>query len=136
MTRRVKVVMAFINIGCLIVALLLPTSTTLFSLIPVIVSAASWVFSGELQRKVYNMCLILASASGTVCFVLGLLTSVEEQGINSGHYIFRFNDHVAYLAGKIADYRIIAVFFVHLSYIITFFWNVCDDKSGKRRITA
>lgn len=115
MSTQVKIVMAAINVACLIVTLLSPTDITPLVLLTTIASTVSWAFTtqGETKQGRKNLILYtcLASFVAVVCIVLGVTSSISNacSTENPGLYTIVFDDSLAFLAGKSFHYGWFAV---------------------------
>ena len=125
MSTQVKIVMAAINIACLIVTLLSPADITPFVLLTTIASTASWAFTTQEKTKEGHKGLLiytgLASFLAVVCIVLGVTSSIAEMCPNQapGLYIITFDDSLAFLAGKSFDFIWFAIpIFVFIVFLM------------------
>lgn len=88
----VKMIMAGVNIGCLLITLLLPNSSTPFSLLPILVMSVSWVFAANSSdaRFGFNRAVIQFLAFTIVlavgCCIIGATCKIypndPKQGTN------------------------------------------------------
>lgn len=104
--------MAAVNIVCLTVTLLYPNSATPFSLLPIIITTASWVFSssdhysaydtrgGAASRVVYLVFSVLI-ASG--CILLGLTSSVGSDAEFADNIVVESEENKEYTNEESAD---------------------------------
>ena len=110
MSTNVKIVMAGINIACLIVTLLVPSSITPLILLTTIVSIVSWVFttkpdSPRTQVVVY-LYVAYATLLAIICIVFGVTASVEvANAATPNEYVFLFDNTVAKWGGQTYPYE-------------------------------
>lgn len=115
MSPKVKIVMAAINIACLLVTLLSPASITPLVLLTTIASTVTWAFTTQEQTDLHRHGLHLyiggASLLSIVCIVLGTTTSISRPypTTNPGRYEFTFDSNIAGLGGTKFNYLVFAV---------------------------
>ena len=100
MSTQVKIVMAGINIACLIVTLLVPSSITPLILLTTIVSVVSWVFTSKptspRTQVVVYLYVAYATLLAIICIVFGVTSSVEvNNSVTPNDYVFLFDSTVA-----------------------------------------
>lgn len=110
----VKIILAAVNAVCLAITLFYPNSATPFSLLPVIVTLASWVFVSNqnkphsviyLEKDFRKEYLICAVVIASMCIILGSTGIISGE---NGKYIFTFRSEVAFLADLEFDYLLFA----------------------------
>ena len=115
MSTQVKIVIAAVNIACLIVTLLFPADVTPLVLLTTIASTASWAFTTQEKTKDGRKGLLiytsLASIPAIVCIVLGVASSIirPDPGNNPGLYVFLFDSTLAGLANTTVNYLYFAI---------------------------
>lgn len=128
-----KLVLSGINIACLIITLLYPNSGTPFSIIPIIVTASSWIFmtnrSDELTQKKTGL-LVFATFLGAFCMTIGLTATIEPLEGYSSNYIVYIRDSVAILGGISFSYWTMAVIFT--SVIVLMVADVAATKPERK----
>ena len=115
MSTQVKIVIAAINIACLIVTLLFPADVTPLVLLTTIASTASWAFTTQEKTKDGQKGLLiytsLASILAIVCIVLGVTSSIirPDPCNNPGLYVFSFDSTLVGLAKVTINYLYFAI---------------------------
>ena len=114
MNILIKIIMMGINIVCLLITLAYPNSATPFSLIPIIITTATWVFasiqSGKKAKSTYVIFIVLAMFVSAFCVILGLTTEIlPTEGI-SNRYRVIFHNSVAMCGGMEFPYTYFFIF--------------------------
>ena len=115
MSLQVKIVMAAINVACLIVTLFCPSDITPLILLTTIASAVTWAFAkaeqSRLTRKWQFISTSVASGLAITCIVLGVTATISHPNApkHAGQYVFTFDETVVGLAGRYFDYLFFAI---------------------------
>lgn len=122
---KVKIVMAGINIVCLIVTLLYPNSATPFAVVPVIVTTTSWTLFDKRGSSKFTHFLVVATFVASICLLIGLTSSVHDvnsvNGISeSPYYSIVFNEKVAFIGGTSFSYGIFVALILGFFSVSTF----------------
>lgn len=135
MKTNVKIVMAGVNIACLLITLLYPNSATPVSLLPVIVTVTSWVFlsredglsnkAAKRQREY----LVFSTVLAVICVVMGVTSRIQQAKCGTG-YVVCFIKETALIGDFSFDYAWFAgtVFFAILFLIVS---EVIAAKRGR-----
>ena len=115
MSVLVKIVMAGINVACLINTLIYPSNATPFVILTTIASVVTWAFttkekSPAIQRGL-NLYIGYASVLSAICIVLG--TSAKLQPLSQGvtnKYMFIFDPNAVLLGSRYFNYLYFAIF--------------------------
>ena len=95
LSRKAKIVISGINIVCIVVMLLLPNSATPFAVLPVIITATSWIFSDKRKSSHVYVLLISATCIASISLLIGLTSEM----ISEPSYQIVFSEEVAFIGG-------------------------------------
>lgn len=116
MSLRVKIVSATINIGCLLYTLFYPSPVTPVSLIPLVITAATWIFTfepGRIQKHgaALNAFTVAAALTGLLCFLIGTMATISPDVARDplSHYIVVFHPKTMALENKFFPYLLFAL---------------------------
>lgn len=135
MKLMIKIVMAGINMCCLIISLCYPNSATPISVLPLIVTTASWAVLSQgndlsiHENKQKMGILIFSTVIAMMCIVIGLTcninsnTELSDTGLSEqtklNDYVVSFREDVALLGEKYFKYIYFALFaFISVSILI------------------
>ncbi len=108
MSLKVKYVVTAINITCLVCTLLYPNPATAISLLPIIVTAVTWIFdqreTNPEKERIWPC--VLACLVGAGSFLLGVTSSPILGDVG---WIMEFREEVAFVAGKYIPYSLFTV---------------------------
>ena len=97
MSPKVKIAMAAINIACLAITLLSPTTITPLILLTTIASTVSWAFTTQERTPLHHSGLYWyiggAALLSVICIVLGITASISYDP--PGKYQFVFDSTIA-----------------------------------------
>lgn len=142
MKTNVKIVMAGVNVACLLITLLYPNSATPVSLLPVIVTATSWVFlsrdanSSDKTAKRQREYLVFSTVLGVISIVMGVTSRIQQVKCGTG-YIVRFIKETALIGDFSFDYAwfavtiFIAILFMIVSEVIAAHRDQLQRRSEK-----
>lgn len=102
MSFRVKLISAALNIVCMLHTLLFPSTYVMWAMLPILITAASWIFVTERLENLFEHHLSMCSVIwGAVCIFLGLVGSVVTINDNEStvQYLFRFHKEMMILGG-------------------------------------
>lgn len=124
LSRKVKIVMTGINTVCLIVTLLYPNDVTPFAVLPVIVTATSWIFVDRRDSPHMYLVLISATCIASTSLVVGLTSEMITEPL----YSIKFSDGVAFIGGNVLNYGVFA-FVIIVYYLLTTVMDIfCTGK--------
>ena len=134
----IKIVIVGVNSLCLLITLAYPNDGTVFSLLPVIVTASSWMIDSARKTVLsrYNAFLVLFPVvTACVCCFLGSTCTLTAATDTPANYFFKFRDDVAFLGGISFSYIpvciVVGLVFLGLS-IIEVVVSTCTDRTDYR----
>lgn len=138
MSTQVKIVMAAINLACLIVTLAFPADVTPLILLTTIASTVSWAFTtqepDDRHRKGLLIYIGLASFLAIVCIVFGVTASViqPDPTFNPSCYAFKFDDMLVAIGGAELNYLWFAIpifIFIVFLMVIEIYTTFIKDRT-------
>ena len=120
MSFRVKLISAALNIVCMLHTLLFPSTYVMWAVLPILITAASWILVTERLKTFGSFFLFLLSViTGILCIFLGVSGSVIFCDGNErfSQYLFRFNEQMMLFGGCSMPFWKIALFFAVLLLI-------------------
>lgn len=133
MKTYIKIVMAGVNVVCLLITLLYPNSATPISLLPVIVTTTSWVFLSQKttlskivdkRRREY---LIFSTVLAVICVVIGITCRINQSSCGA-EYSISFALETALIGGFSFDY----VWFAGSAFLAILFLLVAEVVASHR----
>lgn len=112
MSFRIKLISAALNIVCMFHTLLFPSTYVMWAVLPILITASSWIFVTERLENLFERRLSIYSVIwGAVCIFLGLAGSVVPTKINESgvRYLFRFHKEMMIFGGIDIPFWIIAL---------------------------
>ena len=124
MSFRIKLISATLNIVCMFHTLFFPSTYVMWALLPILITAVSWIFVTERLENLFERNLSVCSVVlGAICIFLGLSGSVVTVNDDSVvRYLFCFHKEMIILGGINIPFWTIAVI-----YLVSFtFLFVCE----------
>ena len=117
MSFRIKLISAALNIVCMFHTLFFPSTYVIWALLPILITAASWIFVTERLENLFEHRLSVCSVVlGAICIFLGLSGSVVTINNNESavRYLFCFHKEMMILGGMSVPFWTIAVIYLML----------------------